>query len=448
MELIEGKSLDGCEFSNPYEIAHIGLQAARAIAYAHRCGILHRDIKPANLLLDEAGEVHVSDFGLAFLLQGRNEVIEKEGAQSGTLRYMSPERLVHGVNTFSSDQYAFGVTLYELVAKSPPFPGLAPEELMERICREPVPPLKCSEPDLAAIINKCVSFRPESRYRSMDELSEDLLHFLNHEPVGASSPSPARRLQLWMKRKPAVAVLSLAAALCAAAFVVALGAGYLQTASALKLAENNAAVADAALSQVFTRIAEQPPSQKNTQLLSALLPYYRMIARGKNLPESKVCEANAVIGECALRTGSYALAEEAFRNMMKFRKDAFPVNQLATALKNRVKIKRQRNFSGRWPTALRCRSGRRIGLKRSARCWLCPVLRRVLSVPGRSECWKHCWRMILTILNTVFNTHSFWPEIPAFSGRDAFPALNRMQPCCSSSLPTPIRNGRNTAWRW
>lgn len=448
MELIEGKSLDGCEFSNPYEIARIGLQAARAIAYAHRCGILHRDIKPANLLLDEAGEVHVSDFGLAFLLQERNEVIEKEGAQSGTLRYMSPERLVHGVNTFSSDQYAFGVTLYELVAKSPPFPGIAPEELMERICREPVPPLKFIEPDLAAIINKCVSFRPESRYRSMDELSEDLLHFLNHEPVGASSPSPSRRLQLWMKRKPAVAVLSLAAALCAAAFVVALAAGYLQTASALKLAENNAAVADAALSQVFTRIAEQPPSQKNTQLLSALLPYYRMIARGKNLPESKVCEANAVIGECALRTGSYALAEEAFRNMMKFRKDAFPINQLATALKNRVKIKRQRNFSGRWPTALRCRSGRRIGLKRSARCWLCPVLRRVLSVPGRSECWKHCWRMILTILNTVFNTHSFWPEIPAFSGRDAFPALNRMQPCCSSSLPTPIRNGRNTAWRW
>lgn len=448
MELIEGKSLDGCEFSNPYEIARIGLQAARAIAYAHRCGILHRDIKPANLLLDEAGEVHVSDFGLAFLLQERNEVIEKEGAQSGTLRYMSPERLVHGVNTFSSDQYAFGVTLYELVAKSPPFPGIAPEELMERICREPVPPLKCIEPDLAAIINKCVSFRPESRYRSMDELSEDLLHFLNHEPVGASSPSPSRRLQLWMKRKPAVAVLSLAAALCAAAFVVALAAGYLQTASALKLAENNAAVADAVLSQVFTRIVEQPPSQKNTQLLSALLPYYRMIARGKNLPESKVCEANAVIGECALRTGSYALAEKAFRNMMKFRKDAFPINQLATALKNRIKIKRRRNFSGRWPTALRCRSGRRIGLKRSARCWLCPVLRRVLSVPGRSECWKHCWRMILTILNTVFNTHSFWPEIPAFSGRDAFPALNRMQPCCSSSLPTPIRNGRNTAWRW
>ena len=96
----------------------------------------------------------------------------------------------------------------------------------------------------------------------MDELSEDLLHFLNHEPVGASSPSPSRRLQLWMKRKPAVAVLSLAAAPCAAAFVVALGAGYLQTASALKLAENNAAVADAALSQVFTRIAEQPLHRK------------------------------------------------------------------------------------------------------------------------------------------------------------------------------------------
>lgn len=133
---------------------------------------------------------------------------------------------------------------------------------------------------------------------------------------------------------------------------------------------------------MFTRIAEQPPSQKNTQLLSALLPYYRMIARGKNLPESKVCEANAVIGECALRTGSYTLAEEAFRNMMKFRKDAFPVNQLATALKKQGKDKEATELFRQVADRLRCRSGRRIGLKRSARCWLCPVLRRVLSVPG------------------------------------------------------------------
>ena len=140
MEFIGGRGLDQCEFSDPREIARIGLQAVRALAYAHHCGILHRDIKPANLLLDEAREVHVSDFGLAFVLRGGGEIVEKEEARSGTLRYMSPERLAHGVNTFATDQYSLGATLYELVAKSPLLPERNPGELAKRICREPVPP--------------------------------------------------------------------------------------------------------------------------------------------------------------------------------------------------------------------------------------------------------------------------------------------------------------------
>lgn len=62
-----------------------------------------------------------------------------------------------------------------------------------------------------------------------------------------------------------------------------------------------------------------------------------MIAGERNLPESRISGANAVIGECALRTGNYALAEEAFRNMVKLSPDAFPVNQLATTLKKQGK---------------------------------------------------------------------------------------------------------------
>ncbi len=333
MELIEGRGLDRCKFSDPREIARIGLQAAKALAYAHSCGIMHRDVKPANLLLDAAGEVHVGDFGLAFALREDSRFIEAEGSRSGTLRYMSPERLAHGVNTFSADQYSLGATLYELIAKAPLLPERTPEELTARICGKPVPPLKCGEPDLSAIINKSISYHPEDRYRNMDELAEDLQHFLNHEPVNAAVPSPARRFVLWAKRKPAVTALTAATAVCTAALAAALVIGYCRTAAALKLAERNAAVADATLSQVFARIAEQPPSQKNTQLLSALLPYYRMIAEERNLPDSRICEANAVVGECALRAGSYELAAEAFRNMTKLRQDAFPVNRLAAALK-------------------------------------------------------------------------------------------------------------------
>lgn len=81
--------------------------------------------------------------------------------------------------------------------------------------------------------------------RAMDDLAADLQHFLNHEPVCAAAPSPARRFRLWIKRKPAVATLGFAAAFCAAAFVAALAAGYLRTTAALNQAERNAAVADA-----------------------------------------------------------------------------------------------------------------------------------------------------------------------------------------------------------
>lgn len=173
-----------------------------------------------------------------------------------------------------------------------------------------------------------------------------------------------------------------------------------------------------------------------------------MIARGKNLPESKVCEANAVIGECALRTGSYALAEEAFRNMMKFRKDAFPVNQLATALKKQGKDKEA--------TELFRQVADRFAMSERAEDRF-ETVRALLALSGSPESVERsrAFGMLETLLEDDpdhpeyrFNTHSFWPEIPAFSGRGAFPALNRMQPCCSSSLPTPIRNGRNTAWRW
>lgn len=333
MELIDGKRLDCCEFSGLREIARIGLQVARALAYAHCCGVLHRDIKPANLLLDTEREVHVGDFGIAFVLQDDGNFVEKEGGRSGTLRYMSPERLTDGINSFAGDQYSLGATLYELVTRAPLLPEQNPKALMERICRRPIPPLECEEKDLAAIINKSISYAPEDRYPGMAELAEDLQRFLNHEPVSAAAPSVARRFVLWAKRKPAVAALTALSLFCGAAFIMALAAGYYRTAVALKQAERNAEAADATLTRVFARVAEQPPSVKNTKLLSTLLPYYQMIVRERNLPESRLYDACAVIGECALRAGSHTLAEKAFRSMMESRDDAYSANQLAEVLR-------------------------------------------------------------------------------------------------------------------
>ena len=339
MELIDGKGLDRCEFRDPREIAGLALQAASALAYAHSCNVMHRDIKPANLLLGPDHEVHVSDFGLAFVLDRNNgiEVIESTDSQSGTLRYMAPERLSQGINSFLSDQYSLGVTLYELIARSPLLPERDPKKLIEKICEGAIPPLRCGDPDLAAIVTKSIRLNPADRYPSLGDLAEDIRHYLNREPVKAAPASPCRRVSLWARRTPAVAALSLASGICALAFVAALLTGYVRTAAALTLAEKNAAIADATLSSVFIHLENQVPSPRGTRLLSALMPYYQGIAEQRNSSPEKIAEANTVIGTYALRAGNYPLAEKAFRRSSEFRADAFPLNQLADALRRQGK---------------------------------------------------------------------------------------------------------------
>ena len=426
MELIHGKTLDRVEFRSLDGIARVGLQAAQAIAYAHRCGIMHRDIKPANLLLDADREVHICDFGIASILGDAPELVEEASSRSGTVRYMAPERLSKGINNYSVDQYALGATLYELVSRAPLFAERTQKELMKRICSGPVPPLKCASGDLAAIINKSVSFYPEQRYHNMDEMAEDLRRFLNHEPVSAASPSSWRRLQLWARRKPAVATLSAAVAICLVALFAASAVGYFRTKAALVRAERNAQVADETLSQVFNRMAELPPTPKNTQLLSALLPYYRMIAAERNLPDDKLYQANAVVGELALRSGDFELAESSYRNMLRLREDAFPMNQIAVALARQGRLDESKSWSKRSPIR-RCP---RNASKRFGHCWHCRILRRVPSVPAPSASSKNCFPKIRRIQNSVSNMRNSWREIRGCSATSEFPAWCPMHRNC------------------
>ena len=334
MELVDGERLDRHAFTDDLRVlADVGLQAARALAYAHAHQVMHRDIKPSNLLLDRNGVVHIADFGLACALEDGRDAIDRPGAQNGTLRYMPAERLIHGISSFLGDQYALGATLYELIARHPILAERSSARLFRRICTAPVPPLSCAEPDLAAIVNKCVAYDPRDRYPSMDDLAEDLRRFLDHEPVLAA-PTPARRrLALWMRRKPLVAALSAFAAVSALCAVCALAVGYLRTADALRRAERNAALAGAALSGVFRSVENQSPSRRDTQLLSELLPYYGELARRQDMPPDKIAEANRILGTCAFRTGNYALAERAFRHLTTARTTAADRNNLADALR-------------------------------------------------------------------------------------------------------------------
>ncbi len=338
MELIQGKGVHHTFFTDLRTVASLGLQVAKALAYAHSCNVLHRDIKPANLLLDSNGDIHVSDFGLAFILQSPDGEQEDKEARYGTLRYMAPERITHGHNTFAVDQYAFGVTLYEMVTHQPILPAQSITALMERIQQGPLPPLRCAEPDLAAIINKCIAFRPEDRYPDMDAVATDLQRFLNHNVVSAASTSLIRRFRLWIKRKPAVACLSFLGGILALSLLFSLILGYFYVNVARHLAEQNADHANATLRDIFYHIERQTPTTGGTELLARLMPYYQVIAQQHKADPEQMLHANQIVGTAAMRSGNYAIAEEAFRQLIALQPSAAALRQLSDALTQQGKV--------------------------------------------------------------------------------------------------------------
>ncbi len=299
MELIAGRSLDIRTKRSPREAARLILQAADALAYAHANHVLHRDIKPANFLVDERGDLHISDFGIAAILNENEPASMVTQSHDGTLRYVSPERLIKNENTCASDQYSLGASLYELLANRPIFPESSPGAVVKRIGEHDIPPLEGVPRDLAAIAEKSLSYSPGDRYSSVAEMAADLRRFLNGEAVRARRSSVFRRLFLWSKRRPAVAAWSAAAVLLAAALAAALTVGYLRTRRAL-------GIADRTLYEIFNTYADQPGT-RNTELLLRLLPYYEAVSSHRKT------YANEVIGTIALRSGKAAIAEKAFR---------------------------------------------------------------------------------------------------------------------------------------
>jgi serine/threonine protein kinase len=199
-----------------HNVARLGLQAAGALAYAHGRGVVHRDIKPSNLLLDTAGVLWVSDFGL---VKTQGPALTDTGDIVGTLRYMAPERF-QGECDARADVYALGLTLYELLALRPAFDGNDRPHLLEQITRQEPPRLRLLSPrvprDLETILMKAIEKDPRRRYPSAEALAEDLRRFLADEPVRARRIGPLERLGRWGRRNPLVAGLTAAVVLVAA----------------------------------------------------------------------------------------------------------------------------------------------------------------------------------------------------------------------------------------
>ena len=326
MSLVNGQGITPTTIRNahpgvPYEVAvaKVGLQAAQALAYAHSCGVLHRDVKPGNLLLDADGVLRVGDFGLATILNNGEAAPLVTQSHDGTLRYMPPERLMKGENSFAGDQYSLGVTLYELVCNRPAFRESEPGKLIHRIVTEPLSSLR-GEGELGAIINKSICFDPADRYASMADMAEDLRRFLDGEPVKARPASWTRRYAMWLRRRPAVAVWSHAAALLVCLLFGSILWGYAGENKQRKQAERNAAIADTALQEIFASMADRDagddtlwrPTKADTQLLQQLMPYYEEIALMADNTGNKLAEACQTLAIIAQQTQDYATAEQYF----------------------------------------------------------------------------------------------------------------------------------------
>jgi WD40 repeat protein len=188
-------------------VAQIGRQAAQALAYAHSRGVIHRDIKPSNLLLDIAGVVWITDFGLA---KAEGDGLTGSGDIVGTLQYMAPERF-RGEGDARADIYALGLTLYELLTLRPAFKTSDRLKLMERIKSEEPPRPRSLDAriprDLETIVLKATEKEPGRRYATAEAMAEDLRRFLADEPISARQASAPERYWRWARRNPTIAWL-------------------------------------------------------------------------------------------------------------------------------------------------------------------------------------------------------------------------------------------------
>ena len=214
MKFVEGGQLDELvrrEPVSPRHAAELLVKIARTVQFAHERGILHRDIKPGNILLDREGEPHLTDFGLARLIEQESTVTNSFDVL-GTPSYMAPEQAAGHTKelTASADVYALGAVFYQMLTGQPPFAGGTTYETIRLVIEtEPRNPRLWNpkvDVDLATICLKCLEKDPQKRYETAEALARDVERWLRHEPIRARRAGVITRGRKWVRRNPATVI--------------------------------------------------------------------------------------------------------------------------------------------------------------------------------------------------------------------------------------------------
>ncbi len=158
------------------DTARIIERLAKALAYAHKKGVVHRDIKPANVLFDSNGEAFISDFGVAKLAESASSMTGS--GIVGTPAYMSPEQAQSGAIDGRSDIYALGAIVYEMLTGQQPYKADTPMGVVVKHITEPVPEILRDNPNLSPevdeVIKRAMSKNRDERYATAVELAKAL----------------------------------------------------------------------------------------------------------------------------------------------------------------------------------------------------------------------------------------------------------------------------------
>src|SRR6516165_2465182 len=191
----------------PSKCVQLMAKVARAVEYAHSRGVLHRDIKPGNILLNDRGEPLISDFGLAKLLDGNND-LTRSLTTFGTAGFIAPEQAGHAAVDFTpvADVYSLGAVLFNVLAGRPPFLGSNPVSVIRQASETQAPKLRSLarslDRDMETICARCLERDPKARYQSAGDVAADLERWLGGRPIVARPVSPPARIWRWSRRNP------------------------------------------------------------------------------------------------------------------------------------------------------------------------------------------------------------------------------------------------------
>jgi non-specific serine/threonine protein kinase/serine/threonine-protein kinase len=230
MEYVDGEPIDiWCERRELVLERRLELfiRVCDAVEYAHRSLIIHRDLKPGNVLVTEAGDPKLLDFGIAKVIDDAASEQTATLWRAMTPGYASPEQLRGEPIATTSDVYSLGVILYELLAGRKPWKVTTsnPQEVLRAMTRDAAAPSVAAagmfdgrwcrrlRGDLDNIVLKALASQPQQRYASAALLADDLRRFLGGHPVEARAVTPMARAWKFARRNPVSVSAALAVAL-------------------------------------------------------------------------------------------------------------------------------------------------------------------------------------------------------------------------------------------